>query len=159
SALALRAFLRSKVEQRIPTEVVQLRERLDLWYGQRALDVQALARRGVGVDGLARLSRSRPGTADAEVGRYLSYVLDGLPQYSSLFLLDPEGRVEVVAGQPGAPAAAALRGLASAGDAAVSGLLVDQEQGGVQVVSSAVRGRDGRGHHTPPAGLRRGPLE
>ncbi len=157
SALALRAFLRSKVEQRIPAEVVQLRERLDLWYGQRALDVQVFARSNVVVDGLARVGRSEHAAADVE--RYLTYVLEGLPQYSSLFVLDREGRVGSVAGRPVALEPGALRRLAGAGDAAVSGPLPDREEGAVQVVSSAVRGRDGRGHHTLHAVLRREALE
>ena len=60
SAHALRAFLRSKVEQKIPAAVLQVRDRLDLWYAHRSLDVQTFARSTILVDGLAsRASRAR----------------------------------------------------------------------------------------------------
>jgi diguanylate cyclase (GGDEF)-like protein len=158
SAFALRAFLRSKVEQRLPAEVAQLRERLDLWYSQRSLDVQVFARSAVMVDGLARLGRGTESEARREVERYLTYVLEGLPQYSSLFVLDRDGRLVVTAGSPVAIETSALQRLAETGDASVSDLLPDREAGRVQAVSSAVQGRGERGLHTLHAVLRRDAL-
>src|SRR5262245_34805382 len=64
SAYALRAFLRTKVEQKLPTELVQLRDRLDLWYARRALDAQVFARSAVVVDGLSRIARAGGGARD-----------------------------------------------------------------------------------------------
>jgi diguanylate cyclase (GGDEF)-like protein len=159
SAFALRAFLRSKVEQRLPAEVAQLRERLDLWYSQRSLDVQVFARSAVMVDGLARTGRGAAPETRREVERYLTYVLDGLPQYSSLFVLDRAGEVVVSAGAPVAIESTALERLAETADAAVSDLLPDREAGRVQVVSSAIQGRAERGLHTLHAVLRRDALE
>jgi diguanylate cyclase (GGDEF)-like protein len=158
SAYALRAFLRSKVEQRLPAEVAQLRERLDLWYSQRSLDVQVFSRSTLMGDGLARIGR---GDADArrEVERYLSYLLEGLPQYSSLFVLDREGRIVVAGGRPVALETGALGRLAERADAAVSDLLADREAGRVQVVSSPIEGRAGRALYTLHAVLRPDALE
>ena len=96
SAQALRAFLRSKVEQKVPAAVEQVRDRLDLWYAQRSLDVQVFARSAIVVDGLTAVAGRRSGAAgpkeSAELERYLTYVLQGLPQYTSIFVLDAEGR-------------------------------------------------------------------
>ena len=39
SALAVRTFLRAQTEGRVPEAAVRARDRLELWYAQRALDV------------------------------------------------------------------------------------------------------------------------
>ena len=146
SAFALRAFLRSKVEQKIPAAVEQLGERLDLWYAQRILDAQVFARSAIVVDGLARVARA--GRVDAreraEVEQYLTYVLQGVPQYQGLFVLDLQGREILHVGRAPALAPGELKRLAAVEDAAVSGVLQDRDAGALQAVTSAVRGRDER---------------
>jgi diguanylate cyclase (GGDEF)-like protein len=108
SAYALRAFLRGKVEREIPTAVTQVRDRLALFYAQRALDIEVFARSATLVDGLSRLARGGDGGAGGsggnrrdldEVEQYLTYVVKGLPQYSAIFALDPRGRVLASVGQ------------------------------------------------------------
>jgi diguanylate cyclase (GGDEF)-like protein len=143
SAYALRAFLRSKVEQKIPAAVMQVGDRLDLWYAQRTLDVQVFARSAIVVDGLAgvRGGRSRD---RGEVEQYLRYVLQGVPQYRSLLLLDAQGGVVLEVGESNAFAPGLLRQLADADEGEISGILGDAELGAVQAISSVVRGRDGR---------------
>jgi diguanylate cyclase (GGDEF)-like protein len=155
SAYALRAFLRSKVEQKIPAAVMQMRDRLDLWYAQRTLDVQVFARSAIVVDGLAR---ARRGDGD-EVEQYLRYVLQGLPQYRSLFVLDAQGERILEVGEPAALAPEVLRRLARAEDGEISGMLADPQQGPVQTVSSAVRAREGREVATLHAVLPRAALD
>ena len=144
SAHALRAFLRAKVEQKIPAAVSQLRDRLDLWYAQRTLDVQVFAHSAILVDGLARVARA--GALDkrehAEIEQYLGYVLANLNSYAALFVLDAKGRVVLGVGRPIALPSDVLEGLAAIDDAAVSGVLADAGLGRVQAVTSVVRGRD-----------------
>jgi diguanylate cyclase (GGDEF)-like protein len=146
SAQSLRAFLRSKVEQKVPATVAQLRDRLDLWYAQRTLDAQVFAHSETVVDGLTHLARS--GREDpagrAEVQQYLTYVLDGLPQYTSIFVLDERGRLLLDVGQTPELPADALRKLARVQDVALSDLLTGNAGHSVQVVSSVVRSAAGR---------------
>jgi diguanylate cyclase (GGDEF)-like protein len=152
SARSLRGFLRSKVEQRIPGALLQVRDQLELWYGQRSLDVEVFARSATVVDGLARVARSGPGVAGshdrAEVERYLGYVLGGLQQYTSIFVLDARGRLLLAAGAlPDLPEAA-LKQLAAADRTRMSDLLVARDGQRLQVVSSPVGGHDERGPYT-----------
>jgi diguanylate cyclase (GGDEF)-like protein len=146
SAHALRAFLRSKVEQKIPAAVAQLRDRLDIWYAQRVLDVEVFARSAIVVDGVGPLARARGAGRESrgseEVRKYLAYVLDGFPQYASLFALDGDGRVALAVGREPGLAPDVLADLARVDNTAVSHVL-ETEAGPVQAISSAVRGPDG----------------
>jgi diguanylate cyclase (GGDEF)-like protein len=146
SAQALRAFLRSKVEQKIPATVEQVRDRLDLWYAQRLLDVQVFARSAIVVDDLTLVARSgrRASKEQAELERYLSYVLEGLRQYTAIFVLDAEGRTLLGVGRVPALEPGLLRRLARVEDVDVSGVLADASAGRLQVITSSVRARDGR---------------
>jgi diguanylate cyclase (GGDEF)-like protein len=146
SAQALRAFLRSKVEQKIPAAVEQVRDRLDLWYAQRTLDVQVFARSAIVVDALTAIARAGKGPQKdrAELERYLTYVLEGLPQYSSIFVLDPAGLPLLGVGAVPPFAPELLRRLASVDELQVSEMIAEPEQEPVQVITSAVRSRDGR---------------
>jgi diguanylate cyclase (GGDEF)-like protein len=162
SAHALRAFLRSKVEQKVPATVEQVRDRLDLWYAQRTLDVQVFARSALVVDGLTTLTRGGAGGVGprerAELERYLTYVLQGLPQYQSIFVLDASGASVLGVGQVPALVPEVLRRLAAVEELAVSGVLGAPETP-VQIVTSAVRGRDGQRLLTLHAVLRLAALE
>ena len=148
SAHALRAFLRSKVEQKIPATVEQLRDRLDLWYAQRTLDVQVFARSAIVVDGLTAIARGGSGAGPpkdrAELEQYLTYVLEGLPQYTSIFVLDSAGRLLLGVGEVPDLAPELLRRLSSTEEVEISDVVVDREGGPIQIVTSVVRSRDGR---------------
>jgi diguanylate cyclase (GGDEF)-like protein len=154
SAHALRGFLRAKVEERVPEAVAKLRDRLDLWYAQRELDVQVFATSAIVVDGLAPLTGrpraergGRPGAEPrerAEVEQYLGYVLAGLPQYSEIFVLDAEGRVVLGVGPSPELDPDSLRALAAADATTTSTVLADRDGERFQVVTSPVLGRDGR---------------
>ena len=164
SAYALRAFLRSKVEQKIPATVEQVRDRLDLWYAQRSLDVQVFARSAIVVDGLTAIARAGAGSTAskerAELERYLTYVLEGLPQYISIFVLDSSGRPLLGVGRvPTALTPEFRRRLSSAEEVEVADVVVDPEAGPIQVVTSVVRSRDGRRLLTLHAVLPVGELE
>jgi len=140
SAYGLRAFLRSKIEQKIPASVSQVRDRLDLWYAQRTFDVQVFAQSATVVEGLSRLA-GRPGARDrAEVEQYLRYVLQSLPQYPAIFALDADGNVVIAVGAPLVLSPDALRDLAGASTPAVSAALDGSDGTRFQVVSSPVRG-------------------
>jgi diguanylate cyclase (GGDEF)-like protein len=161
SAQALRAFLRSKVEQKIPAAVEQIRDRLDLWYAQRTLDVQVFARSAIVVDALTAIARTGTGAPKdrAELERYLTYVLEGLPQYSAIFVLDSEGRTLLGVGAVPPFGPELLRHLASVDELEVSDVIAEREERPIQVFTSAVRGRDGRRLLTLHAVLPLGELE
>ena len=131
SAHALRAFLRSKVEQKIPATVEQVRDRLDLWYAQRTLDVQVFARSAIVVDGLTAIARGGSGAGPpkdrAELEQYLTYVLEGLPQYTSIFVLDSAGRLLLGVGKVPDLAPELLRRLSSTEEVEISDVVVDRE--------------------------------
>jgi diguanylate cyclase (GGDEF)-like protein len=138
SAYGLRAFLRSKIEQKVPASLVQVRDRLDLWYAQRGFDVQVFAQSATVVEGLSRLT-TRAGARDrAEVEQYLRYVLQSLPQYPAIFALDAEGGVLIAAGAPIALPPDRLRELAGSSVPAISALLTGADGARFQVVSSPV---------------------
>jgi diguanylate cyclase (GGDEF)-like protein len=162
SAHALRAFLRSKVEQKIPAAVEQTRDRLGLWYAQRTLDVQVFARSAIVVDGLTAIARADsagPPKHRAELERYLTYVLEGLPQYTSIFVLDAKGSPLLGVGEVPALGPELLRRLALVEEAEISDVVGDRDAGPIQVVTSAVRARDGHRLLTLHAVLRVDALE
>jgi diguanylate cyclase (GGDEF)-like protein len=147
SAHALRAFLRSKVEQKVPGALVEVRERLELWYKQRALDVQVFAHSEVVVDALGRMARAggKAGSHDrSELEQYLGYVQLRLPDYASIFVLDADGRLVLGVGALPPLDAGVARRLASAAEGSVSEPLPGGEGRSVQVVSSPVSARGGR---------------
>ena len=98
SAYALRAFLRSKIEQKIPASLAQVRDRLDLWYAQRSFDVEVFAQSATVVEGVSRLTSRQAGRNRAEVEQYLRYVLQSLSQYPAIFALDAKGSVLLAVG-------------------------------------------------------------
>jgi diguanylate cyclase (GGDEF)-like protein len=146
SAWALRAFLRGKIEQKIPSALLQVRDRLDLWYAQRLLDVQIISRSALVVDRLARAPRSAPARLDprdrAEIEQYLRYVLENLSPYASIFILDAGGRPVLGVGNPPTLAPAVREKLAGVEKAAVSDALSAGGSAPIQVVSSVIRSPD-----------------
>jgi diguanylate cyclase (GGDEF)-like protein len=144
SAHALRGFLQAKVEEKLPSVAAQVHDRLDLWFAQRTLDVQVFARSAILVDGLAGRDRGRLAAEERQViEKYLNYVLAGSQQYASLFALDTDGHSLFAVGRPVDLDPDLQRSLAGVEDTGVSQLVLI---GGhrVQIVSSAIRGRNDR---------------
>ncbi|HME73682.1 MAG TPA: diguanylate cyclase [Myxococcota bacterium] len=142
SAHALRGFLRSKIEEKLPSVATQVHDRLNLWFAQRTLDVQVFARSAILVDGLA--GRERLAAEDRQaIEKYLDYVLAGSPQYASLFALDTEGHTLFAVGQPVELEPELRRSLAAVEDTAVS-QVVRIAGNRVQIVSSVIRARNDR---------------
>jgi diguanylate cyclase (GGDEF)-like protein len=140
SAYALRVFLRSKIEQRIPASLTQVRDRLDLWYAQRSFDVQVFAGSETVAAGLTHLRGPRARSQRAEVEQYLRYVLDGVTQYPAIFALDGEGRLLLAAGEPPALSPETRRHLAALSAPEISVALDGPDGARFQLVSSPVRG-------------------
>ena len=89
------SFLRGKIEQKFPAILEASGQNLDLWYEQRILEIGVFATSATLAENLTLLDPASPADqrerAYSEVQQYLSYVLDGFPQYCSLFLLDDDG--------------------------------------------------------------------
>jgi len=144
TAHSLRGFLRSKIEEKLPSVASQVHDRLDLWFAQRTLDVQVFARSAILVDGLARSAHKRLTAEERQViEKYLGYVLAGSPQYASLFALDPEGGTLFEVGPPVELDPELRRSLAAVEDTAVS-QIVQIAGSRAQIISSVVRARDDR---------------
>ncbi len=144
SAYALRAFLRSKIEQKIPASLMQVRDRLDLWYAQRSFDVEVFAQSATVVEGLSRLTSRHGARNRAEVEQYLRYVLQSLSQYPAIFALDADGEILLAVGSPPALSPESLRALAAISAPGVSGVLTASDGSRLQAVSSPVRDRRDR---------------
>jgi diguanylate cyclase (GGDEF)-like protein len=140
SAYGVRAFLRSKIEQKIPASLSQVHDRMDLWYAQRSFDVEVFARSATVVDGLSRLAGRTRARERAEVEQYLRYVLESLPQYPALFVLGADGAVAVAVGAPMALSPQTLRALAATSATSISPVLTGTDGSRFQAVSSPVRG-------------------
>jgi diguanylate cyclase (GGDEF)-like protein len=140
SAYGVRAFLRSKIEQKIPASLSQVRDRMDLWYAQRSFDVEVFARSAIVVDGLPRIAGRKATRDRAEVEQYLGYVLASLPQYPAIFALDASGAVAVAVGADVAPPPERLRALAAVRATAISDVFTGSDGSRYQAVSSPVHG-------------------
>jgi diguanylate cyclase (GGDEF)-like protein len=144
SAHALRGFLRTKIEEKLPAVTAQVHDRLDLWFAQRTFDVQVFARSATLVDGLAKHPHDRLAAADRQViEKYLNYVLAGSQQYASFFALDPEGNILFAVGRPVELDPDLRASLAAVEDTAVSQVLKLSDDR-VQIISSVIRGRNER---------------
>ena len=129
-ALALRTFLRSRVEGRIPEAAERAGDRLDLWFAQRTLDLRTFAHSEVLMASLGGGARE----PRAEVKQYLGYVRDGFPLYAAIFVLDANGRVLAEAGTPAQLPSALRRELAATPEPRLSEV-VSSRGGPVQIVS------------------------
>jgi diguanylate cyclase (GGDEF)-like protein len=148
SALAVRAFLRGKLEDRIPEAAARARERLELWFAQRALDVEIFSRSDILVDGLSRLhGGSRPRSAErGEVEQYLGYVRADLPIYSTIFVLDAAGNELARVGEALDLDAGQRLRLAGLREVDISGDLITGTGAHVQIVSAPI---DSAREHAP----------
>ncbi len=100
STRSIESFLREKIDEKYPDILRTTSERLDLWYSQRELEIETFARSATVVENLGRLTGNKSGRSRArkEVAEYLSYVLEGFPQYEALFVLDSRGQILVRVG-------------------------------------------------------------
>jgi diguanylate cyclase (GGDEF)-like protein len=89
---SIESFLREKIDDKFPALLSATRQRLELYYAQRQLDVETFARSAVVTASCSRLSGPDAGSSRTELRTYLSYVLERFPQYEALFVLDPSGR-------------------------------------------------------------------
>jgi diguanylate cyclase (GGDEF)-like protein len=141
SALALRAFLRERVEDGIPEAAARSRDRLELWYAQRALDLQIFSHSETVVRGLGAVSaraKHEGGLPRAELEQYLGYVREGLPLYESIFALDAKGEVVARVGAAPLPPHSVRVELAAAGEPNISGVVSLEDGAAVQIVSTPV---------------------
>ncbi|HEY8153907.1 MAG TPA: GGDEF domain-containing protein [Myxococcota bacterium] len=92
STRSIESFLREKIDEKFPALLHGTRQRLDLYYAQRQLDVETFARSAVVTASCAGLAGPRASASRAELRTYLSYVLERFPQYEALFVLDRQGR-------------------------------------------------------------------
>lgn len=158
SALAVRAFLRGQTENRVPEAALRARDRLELWYAQRALDVGIFAHSDIVVGGLARVARAGTGARAAdreEIEQYLGDVRDGLPVYAAIFALDGAGRTIASTGKDEILAPEVARRLAAVAEPTVSDVLAAADGDRIQIVSAPVpladRGRAASLHAVIPA--------
>jgi diguanylate cyclase (GGDEF)-like protein len=89
---SIESFLREKIDEKFPALLTATRQRLELYYAQRQLDVETFARSAVVTASCSRLRGPESGASRTELRTYLSYVLERFPQYEALFVLDPAGR-------------------------------------------------------------------
>ncbi len=95
------AFLSERIHQEFPATLSGARDRLQLWYSQRRLDIDTLSRSTTLVENLARSRRvpaELPSLPEQEIRQYLSYVLESFEQYEALFVLGPGGRLRLWVG-------------------------------------------------------------
>jgi diguanylate cyclase (GGDEF)-like protein len=92
STRSIESFLREKIDEKFPALLHATRQRLELYYAQRQLDIETFARSAVVTASCSRLSGSQASSSRAELKTYLAYVLERFPQYEALFVLDPAGR-------------------------------------------------------------------
>jgi diguanylate cyclase (GGDEF)-like protein len=92
STRSIESFLREKIDEKFPALLHGTRQRLDLYYSQRLLDVETFARSAVVTAGCMGLAGPRASASRTELRTYLSYVLERFPQFEALFVLDAQGR-------------------------------------------------------------------
>jgi len=92
STRSIESFLREKIDEKFPALLHGTRQRLDLYYAQRQLDIETFARSAVVTASCIGLAGPRATASRTELRTYLSYVLERFPQYEALFVLDPQGR-------------------------------------------------------------------
>ena len=104
SMQSISAFLREGMDQRFPASLDATAQRIDLWYDQRVLEIDVFSSSVILVENVPALAKrsasSRRARGQREVEQYLSYVLDGFPQYDGLLLLDTTGEILLSVGRP-----------------------------------------------------------
>jgi diguanylate cyclase (GGDEF)-like protein len=137
------SFLRDKIEQKFETTLAATSQRIDLWHAERELELDTLSRSRTLASTLLRLRAAGQDAAlAASAPRYLSLVLEQLPQYQALLLLGPDAELLTSVGQAGSLDEALRVRLAGAQEAAV-GELLQTPTGRVHAVSAPVRSETG----------------
>jgi diguanylate cyclase (GGDEF)-like protein len=95
STRSTESFLRSNIEEQFPELLHTARQRLELWYAQRELDIATFAASDTVAELVSRPSERTRVAAD----RYLGYVLDAFPQYTALFVRREDGSVVLWSGE------------------------------------------------------------
>ena len=83
STHSIHAFLSERINREFPATLSGARDRLQLWYSQRRLDIDTFSRSTTLVDNLARSHRAPAESRSApeeEIHQYLSYVLESFEQ-------------------------------------------------------------------------------
>jgi len=139
---ATESFLHEKVEQKFAAVLAATGQRIELWHAERELELDTLSRSNALAGTLTQLRPGTGGNSSATPGnRYLSLVLDQLPQYRALFVLDPEGKVLSWAGESPEPEGGFLRKLAAATEPSVHEPRPDSAGNRLHVVSAPVPGK------------------
>ena len=123
STHSIQAFLSDRINEKFPATLSGARDRLEIFYSQRRLDIATFSRSATVVDNLARLRRNQPESgrlAEEEIRKYLSYVLERFEQYEALFALDPGGKLRLWVGQRAQLSHRLRQQLAQVSDARVS---------------------------------------
>ena len=95
STRSTEAFLREKIDERFPERLLSTARGLEHWYMQSEVDLAAFASSDIVVRGIADADPA----GQEEARRYLHYVLDDVPRYGALLVLDAAGDVRVRAGR------------------------------------------------------------
>jgi diguanylate cyclase (GGDEF)-like protein len=134
---SIESFLREKIDEKFPALLYATRQRLELYYAQRQLDIETFARSAVVTASSSRLTGSQASPTRTELRAYLAYVLERFPQYEALFVLDGAGRTLLWVG-PEVELPAALREQASRITRPTLGGIAHQGERRVQLASAPV---------------------
>jgi diguanylate cyclase (GGDEF)-like protein len=99
---SIQSFLRGNLERKYPALLDTAGDRIDLWYEQRTLETGVFANNEILRENLPRISSRRSSAAQRasrEVEQYLSYLLEGFPQYLELTILDRNGTEVIRTGE------------------------------------------------------------
>jgi len=94
SVSAIQGFLGREIHERFPAVLYSASKEVELWYSQVRVDMETLSHSPAVVQVLGRKVQD-----SGQTDRYLGYVLERFPQFSSLFLVDNSGRVLVWVGE------------------------------------------------------------
>jgi diguanylate cyclase (GGDEF)-like protein len=137
------SFLRRNIDENFPTALERSNERLTGWLEEGRARAEELARKA---QLHAALARTRPTTPlGGELDQLDSLLRDELALgrlFSSLVVLDVEGRIRTAIGTDAAPADATVRELAEIESARIH--TIERRTGALPVASAPLLGADGR---------------
>ena len=142
SIQSIHGFLSAQINEKFPELLSTAKERLDLWYERRRLEVDTFARSGTIETNIASLLEPS-GSEDAslarkEVKNYLSYVLEPSDEFVALFLLDKRGETLLWVGRDREIPDPLREELAAVSHARIGDMLL-LEDGRLQVASAPVK--------------------
>jgi HAMP domain-containing protein len=117
SVSSIDSFLRGNINQRFPVLLSTTSEQLESWYEQRNREMSVFSQSDILLGNMSVLaethSTARLARARAEIEQYVSYVLDGFPQYASILVLGREGEILLSVGETVALSQSSLDELAN----------------------------------------------